>query len=96
MFPKTGTHWTRAVAYFSTAALLKTIERESGRAMPELLESIAGIDGRPDDVDDDLFSLLNLIERPNERYVHPVFQLANNWPKRKGILTFVGEVLSDR
>jgi alginate O-acetyltransferase complex protein AlgJ len=90
VFPKTGTHWTRAVAYFTTAALLKTIERESGRAMPELLESITGIDGRPDDVDDDLFSLLNLIERPNERYVHPVFQLANNWPKRKGILTFVG------
>jgi alginate O-acetyltransferase complex protein AlgJ len=90
VFPKTGTHWTRAVAYFSTAALLETIERESGREMPELSETIESVDGRPDDVDDDLFGLLNLIEKPKQRYQHPIFQIADNWPKRKGIVTFVG------
>jgi hypothetical protein len=47
-FPTTGTHWTRAVAFFTTAALLKTIERESGREMPQLSESVESIDHRPD------------------------------------------------
>ena len=47
-FPKTGTHWTRAVAFFTAAALLKTIERESGREMPQLSESVESIDHRPD------------------------------------------------
>ena len=47
-YPKTGTHWTRAVAFFTTAALLKTIERESGREMPQLSESVESIDRRPD------------------------------------------------
>jgi hypothetical protein len=89
-FPKTGNHWTRAVAFFTTATLLKTIERESGREMPELSESVKSIDGRPDDADDDLFGLLNLIEKPNQQYVHPIFRIPDNWPKRKGVLTFVG------
>jgi alginate O-acetyltransferase complex protein AlgJ len=89
-FAKTGLHWTRAVAFFSTAALLKTIERESGREMPELSESVESVDGRPDDTDDDLFRLLNLIEKPEQRYLHPIVKIAENWTKRKGILTFVG------
>jgi alginate O-acetyltransferase complex protein AlgJ len=89
-FAKTGNHWTRAVAFFTTAALLKTIERESGREMPELSESVKSIDGRPDDADDDLFGLLNLMEKPNQQYVHPIFRIPDNWSKRKGILTFVG------
>jgi hypothetical protein len=89
-FPKTGTHWTRAVAFFSTVALLEKIKQESGREMPQLSESIESIDRRPDDVDDDLFSLLNLIEKPKQRYLHPTFQIPESWPKRKGIVTFVG------
>jgi acetyltransferase AlgX (SGNH hydrolase-like protein) len=89
-FPKTGTHWTRAVAFFSTQEVLRTIERESGREMAELTESIQSIDQRPDGFDDDLFGLMNLIEKPNERYVHPTFQSPTDWPKRKGVLTFVG------
>jgi alginate O-acetyltransferase complex protein AlgJ len=98
-FPKTGTHWSRAVAYFTTAALLETIGRESGREMPQLSESLDSIDHRPDYADDDLLSLLNLIHRPTQRYVHPAFQIPDTWPKRKGILTivggsFVGEILS--
>jgi hypothetical protein len=98
-FPKTGTHWSRAVAFFTAAALLKTIERESGREMPRLLESIESIDHRPDYADDDLLSLLNLIQRPKQRYLHPGFQIPDSWPKRKGILTiiggsFVGEMLT--
>ena len=89
-FAKTGLHWTRAVAFFSAAALLKTIERESGREMPELSESVESVDGQPDDTDDDLFRLLNLIERPKQRYLHPIFKIAENWKKRKETLTFVG------
>ena len=89
-FAKTGTHWTRAVAFFSTAALLQTIAREGGRETPELTESTQCIDGQPDDKDDDLFRLLNLMEKPNQRYLHPVFKIADNWPRRKGVLTFVG------
>ncbi|MBV8101344.1 MAG: hypothetical protein JOZ31_19545 [Verrucomicrobia bacterium] len=89
-FAKTGTHWTRAVAFFPTAALLQTIARESGRETPELMEATEWIDGRPDDTDDDLFRLLNLMEKPNQRYLHDVFKIADNWPRRKGVLTFVG------
>jgi hypothetical protein len=89
-FAKTGTHWTRAVAFFSTAALLQTIAREAGRETPELSESVECIDGRPDEKDDDLFRLLNLMEKPNQRYLHPDFKIADNWTKRKGALTFVG------
>ena len=89
-FPKTGTHWSRAVAYFTTAALLKTIERESRREMPLLSESIQSIDHLPDCEDGDLLDLLNLIQKPNERYLHPGFQIPDNWPRKKGILTFIG------
>ena len=89
-FSKTGTHWSRAVAFFTTAALLKTIERESGREMPQLSESIESVDQRPDYTDDDLLNLLNIIQKPKQRYLHPVFQIPDSWPRRKGILTFIG------
>jgi hypothetical protein len=110
-YPKTGTHWTRAVAFFTTAALLKTIERESGRKMPQLSESVESIDHRPDSrpipanpeqrrtgkipiesdsVDDDLFKLLNLIQKPNQRYLHASFQIPEGWQKKSGVLTIVG------
>ncbi len=89
-FPKTGTHWTRAVAFFTTAALLKTIERESGREMPQLSESVESIDRRPDYLDDDLFNLLNLIQKPNQRYLHPNFQIPEGWSRSIGTLTIVG------
>ncbi len=89
-FAKTGTHWTRAVAFFSTKALLETIATEMGGDPPELSESIDRIDGRPDEEDADLFRLLNLMENPNQRYLHPAFKIAANYPKRKGVLTFVG------
>jgi hypothetical protein len=89
-FPKTGSHWSRAVAYFATAALLETIGRESGREMPQLSESIESIDQRPDYADDDLWSLLNLIQKPGQRYLHPGFHIPESWPKRTGILTIVG------
>jgi alginate O-acetyltransferase complex protein AlgJ len=110
-YPKTGTHWTRAVAFFTAAALLRTIERESGRKMPQLSESVESIDHRPDSrpipanpeqrrtgkipsemdsVDDDLFKLLNLIQKPNQRYLHASFQIPASWQKKSGILTIVG------
>jgi hypothetical protein len=89
-FPKTGIHWTRAVAFFTTAALLKTIGQESGRETPQLSESVDSVDQRPDYTDDDLFNLLNLIERPNQRYLHPNFQIPKDWPRRIGTLTIVG------
>lgn len=88
-FAKTGTHWTRAVAFFSTQALLQTIATEMGRDAPELSESIDCSDERPDEEDADLFRLLNLMEKPNQRYLHPVFKVTGNCPKRK-VLTFVG------
>jgi hypothetical protein len=98
-FPKTGTHWSRAVAFYTAAALLKTIERESGREMPQLSESIQSIDQRPDYADDDLLNLLNVIQRPKQRYLHPTFQIPEIWPRKSGVLTivggsFVGEMLS--
>jgi len=89
-YPKTGTHWTRAVAFFTTADLLKTIERETGREMPQLSESVECIDRRPDFVDDDLFKLLNLIQKPNQRYIHPSFQIPEGWQRKSGSLTIVG------
>jgi alginate O-acetyltransferase complex protein AlgJ len=89
-YPKTGTHWTRAVSFFTTAALLKTIERESGRELPQLSESVESIDHHPDFVDDDLFKLLNLIQKPNQRYLHPIFQIPQGGPSRTGTLTIVG------
>jgi alginate O-acetyltransferase complex protein AlgJ len=89
-FPKTGIHWTRAVAFFTADALLKTIAQESGRELPPLSESVESVDPRPDFTDDDLFNLLNLIERPNQRYLHPNFQIPESWPKHVGTLTFVG------
>jgi len=89
-FPKTGTHWSRAAAFFTITELLKTIERESGREMPPLSQSIEIIDHQPDYADADLANLLNIIERPHQRYLHPNFQIPVNWPKRKGILTIVG------
>jgi SGNH hydrolase-like domain, acetyltransferase AlgX len=98
-FPKTGTHWSRAVAYFTAVDLLKMIGRESGREMPQLTQSIESIDRRPDYADDDLWSLLNLIQKPGQWYLHPGFQIPSDWPKRTGILTivggsFVGEIVS--
>jgi len=82
-FPKTGIHWTRAVAFFTTAALLKTIGQESGRETPQLSESVDSVDQHPDYTDDDLFNLLNLIERPNQRYLHPNFQIPKDWPRAR-------------
>ncbi len=90
VFPKTGVHWTRAFAFFTVADLLKTIERESGREMPPLSESIESIDRRPDSTDADLFDLLNLIQKPNQRYLHPRFQVPKSWSGKTGILTSVG------
>jgi hypothetical protein len=58
--------------------------------MPQLSESVESIDRRPDFVDDDLFKLLNLIQRPNQRYLHPSFQIPEGWQKKSGILTIVG------
>jgi hypothetical protein len=89
-FPKTGTHWSRGTSFFTTAALLKTIERESGREMPLLTESIQSIDHTPDCEDGDLSDLLNRMQKSDQRYLHPGFHIPDNWPKRKGILTFVG------
>ena len=89
-YPKTGTHWTRAVSFFTTAALLKTIERESGREMPQFSESVEGVDRHPDFIDDDLFKSLNLIEKPNQRYLHPRFRIPEGWQGRSGTLTTVG------
>ena len=110
-YPKTGTHWTRAVAFFTTVALMKTIERESGREMPQLSESVDSIDHRPDSrpipanpeqrrtgkipnemdsVDDDLFRLLNLIQKPKQRYLHASFQIPEGELRRAGTLTIVG------
>jgi hypothetical protein len=83
-FPKTGTHWSRAVAYFTAADLLKTIGRESGREMPQLSESVESIDHRLDYADDDLWSLLNLIQKPGQRYLRPGFQIPSNWQKEPG------------
>jgi alginate O-acetyltransferase complex protein AlgJ len=93
-FPKTGIHWTRAVAFFTTDALLKTIGQESGHEMPPLSESIESVDHRPDYTDDDLFNLLNLIERPHQRYIHPNFQIPEGWPRHIGTLTVVGSSFS--
>jgi hypothetical protein len=89
-FPKTGVHWSRAAAFFTATDLLKTIEDESGREMPRLSESVARIDRVPDYSDADLFELMNLIEKPHGSYLHPKIQIPENWPKRKGIVTFVG------
>jgi hypothetical protein len=89
-FPKTGVHWNRATAFFTATDLLKTIEEESGRKMPQLSESVASIDRLPDYSDADLFELLNLIDKPHGRYLHPAIQIPENWPKRRGIVTFVG------
>ncbi len=90
VFPKTGAHWTRAVAFFTVADLLKTIEHESGRKMPPLTESIENIDQRPDTTDADLFNLLNIIQEPNQRYLHPRFQVPRDKQGKAGILTSVG------
>jgi alginate O-acetyltransferase complex protein AlgJ len=90
VFPKTGIHWTRAVAFFTVVDLLKTIEQESGRKMPRLSESVESINQVPDGADGDLFELMNLIEKPHERYLHPKIQIPEGWPRRKGIVTFVG------
>jgi hypothetical protein len=90
VFPKTGIHWTRAVAFFTVVDLLKTIEQESGRKMPRLSESVESINQVPDGADGDLFELMNLIEKPHERYLHPKIQIPESWPRRKGIVTFVG------
>ena len=100
VFPKTGIHWTRAVAFFTAEALLKTIERESRREMPQLSESVESIDQVPDFADDDLFGLMNLMEKPHERYLHPRFQIPASWSRKNGILTSVGgsfteEILED-
>ena len=89
-FPKTGIHWSRAVAFFTTVSLLKMIGQESGHEMPRLSESIESVDHRPDYTDDDLFNLLNLIERPHQRYLHPNFQIPVGWPRHIGTLTVVG------
>ena len=43
-----------------------------------------------DSVDDDLFKLLNLIQKPNQRYLHASFQIPASWQKKSGILTIVG------
>jgi alginate O-acetyltransferase complex protein AlgJ len=89
-FPKTGTHWSRAAAFFTTAALLKTFQRESGREMPLLAQSIQSIDHQPDYSDADLLNLLNVVQKTHQRYLHPGFQIPDDWPRRKGILTIVG------
>jgi alginate O-acetyltransferase complex protein AlgJ len=99
-FSKTGTHWSRAVAYFTATDLLKTIGQESGREMPQLTASVQSIDRHPDYADDDLWGLSNLIQKPGQRYLHPGFQIPSDWPKRTGILTivggsFTGEIVSD-
>ena len=89
-FPKTGIHWSRAVAFFTTSELLRTIERVSGRQMPYLSESVEGIDQVPDYTDADLFSLMNLIQKPQQQYLHPKIQALDSRPRRNGILTSVG------
>jgi alginate O-acetyltransferase complex protein AlgJ len=99
-FPKTGTHWSRAIAFFTVAALLEKIGQESGRKLPPLTTLVESIDHRPDYADDDLWSLLNLIQKPTQRYLRPGFRIPDAWPKRTGVLTivggsFVGELVSD-
>jgi hypothetical protein len=99
-FPKTGIHWSRAVAFFTAAELLRTIERASGRQMPHLSESVERIDQVPDYADADLFRLMNLIQKPHQRYLHPKIQTLDGWQPRNGILTSVGasfmeEILED-
>jgi len=89
-FPKTGIHWSRAVAFFTTAELLRTIERVSGRQMPYLSESVERIDQVPDYTDADLFSLMNLIQKPHQQYLHPKIQILDSRQRRDGILTSVG------
>jgi alginate O-acetyltransferase complex protein AlgJ len=89
-FPKSGTHWSRAAGYYTAAALLKMIGLESGRQMPPLSESVQSIDHQPDGADRDLMDLLNLVREPSQRYLHPDFRIPDNWPKRKGILAFIG------
>ena len=78
------------MAFFTTAAVIKSIEQESGLEMLQLLESVESVYQRPDYTDDDLFNLLNLIEKPNQRYIHPNFQIPAGWPRNIGTLTFVG------
>jgi acetyltransferase AlgX (SGNH hydrolase-like protein) len=99
-FSKTGAHWTLATAFFTAGSLLNTIGRESGRSMPQLEEFDEHVDQRPDYRDDDIFSLLNLIQSPEERYFHCKFEVAENSPRKSGVLTCVGgsfaeEILED-
>ena len=82
-FPTTGTHWSRAIAFFSAAALLETMAREAGREMPELSESAISIDGTPDLEDSDLFRLLNLTERQTNVIFTPFLRSGTTGPNEK-------------
>ncbi|HEY0789793.1 MAG TPA: hypothetical protein VGD78_01900 [Chthoniobacterales bacterium] len=90
-FPKTGTHWTYSLACFTAQALLNELGTLKGARYPLIEQRNPRIDHSPEWVEADLFYLLNLLERPRDRYLHVDFCRRDTSPEgRLGSLTFVG------
>jgi hypothetical protein len=92
VFPRTGTHWTRAVALFSVNELLEVIRKETGRDLPEVVMSNHSVNHIPDDVDSDLFNLLNLNSDPGRgnRFLHALYRANPRTWRPSGTISIVG------
>jgi hypothetical protein len=86
-FPRTGVHWNRLTASATAEALLRSLEKSSGRPFPNLLATNIRSTLLPDAADADLATLLNLMWMPHETYVKADYSCREPSP---GTLTIVG------
>ncbi|MBW0000476.1 MAG: hypothetical protein JO015_15360 [Verrucomicrobia bacterium] len=89
-FAKTGIHWTYPLACFTVQAVLDELGRLKGTRYASIEQRNLRVDHSPEGVDQDLFSLLNLLERPKESYLHADFRVSDEQAARPHSLTFVG------
>ena len=91
-FPRTGVHWNRLTAFYTTVALLDNLTRSYGRPFPQLAATNIRRQSTPVPPDADLALLLNLIWMPADQYVNADYSSTGKSP---GTITFVGGSFAD-
>lgn len=89
-FPKTGTHWIPAAAYFTAEAVLREVESAAKKPLARLALTPGPVLGQREGLTEELAKLLNLMAPPGDPYLRATFARTFDSPRRAGRLTIVG------
>lgn len=73
LFSKGGTHWSNYAASFTLNSIIDKINKKRGLCLPLIRVQSYVINNVPEDSDDDLYKLINIINKPSFQCVHANF-----------------------